>query len=200
MKSLSSVIPPRVLAFFGMGMVLPFLLNNNIYFRVAETLVFIFLAGFQRRRLKLLPGLIALISVTFVHLLQPFGKVLLKAGVLEITQGALSLGIYKSCMLIGLFYLSKCFISPHLRLPGYIGRIFGLSLYFFGAMSSDQKTILSKKPVESLDQILVSQQQMVIPRESSCKKINLDKSSLPGLVVCASLLILLWLVLILQNS
>ena len=108
-----------------------FLLQQYPGIRGGQVAVFILLALFTGRRVKLLPPFIMAAAVIAANAFIPNGKVLLSFVGLKITAGALTGGILKATALIGMIYISRISIYPELRLPGTIGwLIFRAFAYF----------------------------------------------------------------------
>lgn len=85
------------------------ILTATIWFFV---LIFFILACIRCRRVRVVPSLVIIISVTFFALLSPSGEVLLTLGRLKVTLDSLLLGLRRSGILVGMVFLSRALISP----------------------------------------------------------------------------------------
>ena len=85
------------------------ILTATIWFFV---LIFFILACVRCRRVRVVPSLVIIISVTFFALLSPSGEVLLTLGRLKVTLDSLLLGLRRSGILVGMVFLSRALISP----------------------------------------------------------------------------------------
>ncbi len=141
-------------------------LQTDIVFIFLQALYAIILAISQKKKFKLLPNLILLISLSTIHLLQPNGLLLTKVGPFNITLGALILGARKAFILISLLYLSHYMVSGKVRLPGKIGSIISLQLLYVGKITSTWASLENKRPfIEAIDKLLFSLEEKEVIEE-----------------------------------
>uniref|UniRef100_A0A7C3II12 Uncharacterized protein n=1 Tax=Gracilinema caldarium TaxID=215591 RepID=A0A7C3II12_9SPIR len=95
-------------------------------------------------------------SIVFFNLLVPYGKVLFQLGGFKITQGALLSGLEKAITLEALIMLSKTSIRSDLHLPGNFGSLIAESFQIFEELLAQKKQFDWKKPIESIDLVLIS--------------------------------------------
>ena len=92
-----------------------FTLQPNLAIRAVQALSFILLSAAVRVRIRLIPSLLVAATIIIVHLLNPSGRVLLRLAGIPVTAGALGVGLEKAILIVGLVYLSKFWVRPHLR-------------------------------------------------------------------------------------
>jgi len=125
-------------------------------FRGAEAGLFLLLALLSGKRIRPLPGIILLLSVTAASLLVPFGDVLVTVLGFPVTLGALESGLARGTLLLGLFYLSKFSVARELSLPGRLGTGLARVFYYFERFTESRERISIKDLPGSLDAVLMS--------------------------------------------
>ncbi len=139
----------------GLVCLLPILLQKNLMGILIQALYVIVLAVSNRKSFKLLPNLILLAGVATAHLLQPNGLQLAHIWGFPITLGALLLGLRKALVLIALLYLSQYMIASRPQLPGKLGQLVSLQLYYFSTITTTWATIHPKRPfIKAIDQLM----------------------------------------------
>ncbi len=108
-----------------------FLLQQRLPGTLIITVCAVILAVTHGRRFRLLPNLLVIISVTAANLLQKNGIILTEILGFPITLGALELGLKKALTLIGLIYISQFMVSNRPRIPGRLGALISLQLFYF---------------------------------------------------------------------
>ncbi len=144
---------PRFAA--GMLMLPPYLLIQS---PVSKTLLAAFcalLAVLSGKRLRWGYYILLVLSVTFFHLLSPWGRVLLEMGPLVITSGALENGLIRGITLTGMVFLSVASVRPELELPGRFGGLLGRTFYYFDSILEGKKRLSGKNFFASLDELLM---------------------------------------------
>lgn len=142
--------------YLGMVMLPLFLLQEQLLLKAAMTLLFILLAVMHGRRFRPLPPAVMLLTVTGANLLQKNGEVLVSIGSFDVTWGALSIGMSKALTLIGMIYLSSFMVSARPNLPGALGRLLSLQLFYFERITEAFKTHSKGTLLERLDRVLFS--------------------------------------------
>ena len=89
------------------------------------------------------------------NLLAPYGKVLVSAGPLRITQGSLFTGLEKALTLTGLLMLSRACIKSDLRLPGTIGFVLGESFRLLELMREKKNLIRRGHIIAGIDEMML---------------------------------------------
>jgi len=117
--------------------------------------VFSVLALLAGKRLNFGYFLILVLSVTFFHILSPWGRVLLEIGPLTITAGALEGGLTRSFTLVGMVFLSVAAVRPELELPGRLGGLLGRTFYYFDLIIEGKSRLSRKNFLVSLDNLLM---------------------------------------------
>lgn len=125
-----------LLLWSGLVMIPPFILQPDPVLKAVQTALFLLYGGLLGKRVKVLPGIIIIVSVTAAAVLSPLGEVLLYAGRFPVTEGALFQGLTRGLNLVGMVYLSRCTISSRLKIPGKAGRLFYRVFFYFEELSS----------------------------------------------------------------
>lgn len=120
---------PRLIS--GMLVLPALLLQPTLTGTALLTLASISMALFHGRRFRIVPNVLVLLSVTLANLLQANGLVLVTLWGFSVTAGALAIGMKKALTLIGLIYVSQFMVSGRPSLPGAIGSLISLQLYYF---------------------------------------------------------------------
>jgi heptaprenyl diphosphate synthase len=139
----------------GMLMLPPFLFVGSLPVKAALTAFFAVLALLAGKRLRWGYFLILAASVTFFHLLSPWGRVLLEIGPLTVTAGSLEGGLIRSATLIGMVFLSVAAVRPELELPGRLGGLLGRTFYYFDLIIEGKNRLSRKDFFRSLDELLM---------------------------------------------
>ena len=157
-EEVRAVRPEACEAFFcalcGFFAAIPFLLAAAPEAKVILAGFFMAGAAASGRRIRVLPNLVLAATVTAVHLVSPFGKVLCTLAGHPVTEGALRAGLSRSAAVIGLVYLSRFAVRPSLRLPGRPGRIFSAMLRDFERITGSGVTITRRDFWACLDRLL----------------------------------------------
>jgi heptaprenyl diphosphate synthase len=131
-----------------------FLLQPSTAATAALALLALGAAAIVGRRIRILPNLLVLVSVTLANLLQANGLVLFEVWGFAVTAGALSIGLKKALTLIGLIYLSQYMVSRRPRLPGLFGYVVSLQLYYFEQITQKWRSQEKGGLIHRLDQML----------------------------------------------
>jgi hypothetical protein len=131
-----------------------FLLQPSTAATAALAVLALVAAAIVGRRIRILPNLLVLVSVTLANLLQANGLVLFEVWGFAVTAGALSIGLKKALTLIGLIYLSQYMVSRRPRLPGLFGYVVSLQLYYFEQITQKWRSQEKGGLIQRLDQLL----------------------------------------------
>lgn len=109
-----------------------------------------------RKKIKLLPSVLITICIVFFSLYVPSGKVLFYfRGSLPVTLGAIYLGLRKSAIVCGSFFLSRLIVSKNLKLPGKPG-IFVKQIFFWYEKFISTKIIFTDRNViQKIDEYIL---------------------------------------------
>jgi len=143
---------PRFAA--GMLMLPPFLFIEGLAGKTVLAVFFSLLAVSAGKHLRWGYFLIVVLSVTFFHLLSPWGRVLVNIGPLTVTSGALESGLTRGITLIGMVVLSMAAVKPELRFPGRFGGLLGRTFYYFDVIIEGEKRLSRKNFFAGLDELL----------------------------------------------
>ena len=142
--------------FTGMLMLPPFLLVEGLVPKVLLGGFFALLAVLAGKRIRWGYFLILILSVTFFHLLSPWGRVLMEIGPVLVTSGALESGLIRGITLAGMVFLSVAAVRPELEFPGRFGGLLGRTFYYFDIILEGGGKKLSRKNFfTSLDELLL---------------------------------------------
>ncbi len=93
----------------------------------------------RKGRVRIVPSVIVIVSVTLMALLSPDGKVLYELGNWRITEGALKNGLHRSGILVGMVFASSCIIGRNVVLPGKAGQFVSRIFFLFDSLASGGK-------------------------------------------------------------
>ncbi|MCQ2573741.1 MAG: Gx transporter family protein [Treponema sp.] len=83
----------------------------------------------KKKRIRILPSIIIILSVTVLSLFNPYGKILYTFGKWNITWGAMEAGLLRSGKLCAMVFMSQSAVDKNMKLPGKFGafleRVFG---------------------------------------------------------------------------
>ena len=152
---LQSSITDKHLLIGGLLTAVGFLLQREPVPRLSLVFVFMSLVFVSNKRIRILPPAAVFISVTAMNLLRPYGSLLCSVGPLQITAGALEIGIIKASTLVGLIYVSRFFVRPTVKLPGTVGALLGNTLYYFEIITEKWRRTESATLVDRIDTLLL---------------------------------------------
>lgn len=139
----------------GVIVIICFLLQQNLVVRVVQVAAFALVVVLAGKRIRWGYFAIMVASITVFNLLTPVGEVLLRAGPLTITRGALEQGLLKAFAIPGLVFISLFAVSPDLRLPGRLGGLVARLFFYFEHVLEGRKRIRLRRFVESIDEVLL---------------------------------------------
>lgn len=139
----------------GMLMLPPYLMIEGLLYKFLLAGFFAALAVLAGKRLRWGYFLVLIASVTFFHLLTPWGRVLFEIGPFPITVGALEGGLTRGITLVGMVFLSVAAVRPELELPGRLGGLLGRTFYYFDSILEGRKRLSRKNFFGSLDALLL---------------------------------------------
>lgn len=152
---LSSHVSPIHLFLTGIVVIACFLFQQNLIVRISQVLAFAGIAVLAGKRIRFGYFLIMVTSITFFNLLTPVGEVLLKAGPLVVTRGALRQGLMKGFAIPGLVFISLFAVRSDLQLPGRLGGLIARLFFYFEQLLDGQKQIRLRRFVDSVDELLM---------------------------------------------
>jgi len=156
MKRPLDAIPPGPLFVLGLLTLPAFLFQDGLLYRFLETVLFLLLVLFSGKKVRPLPGLLLLASVTAASLLVPYGRVVITMFGLPVTAGALEAGLSRGLLLLGLLYLSKFSVRAGLVFPGRIGDGIGKVFFYFERFSESREKVSINDLPGSLDNLLIA--------------------------------------------
>ncbi|MBN1647903.1 MAG: hypothetical protein JW874_07715 [Spirochaetales bacterium] len=147
---------PNLLFLAGILSIPPFLFINSLWLKLGLLLFYYLLSLLNGKRIKIVYFAVLSLFIVFFELLIPAGKILLEAGPLKITDGALRRGLWKAATLVGLVFISLSTIRKDIRIPGGAGILFGKTFYYFEKLLQSKNRIKVKKFIPSIDEVLYS--------------------------------------------
>ena len=120
----------------------------EIYFIVV---LFAFLVFIKKRVLKILPSVLLIFFVVFFSLFSPHGKILFSFGKLNITLGALNLGLVKAGRLCGFVFVSQFLISKNIFFNGRVGRFFSNVMSYFSKLTETKFRLTKENFIFQID-------------------------------------------------
>ena len=132
--------------------------SKSVYVTAGVFLISVTACFIKNGKVRLLPSIVIILSVSFFSILVPYGKVILEIGKLKITEGALLSGLNRSLKLCGCVFLSKMITGRGIKLPSKAGIFIGLVFEYFEKLSEkNSRCKLSlKKLIPALDKKLES--------------------------------------------
>jgi len=107
-----------------------------------------------RRKIRILPPLMLIISLVLLSLFEPNGRVLHSFGSVAFTQGSLELALTKALRLISLLSASQSLVASNPKLKGRAGSLLMLSLSYFALISRSFKAT-EGSVIQRVDQALL---------------------------------------------
>ncbi len=132
-----------------------FFLIEDVVIKSSLVVFFAILALAAGKRLRFGYFLMLVLSVTFFHLLNPWGRVLFMVGPFPVSAGALEDGLRRALTLVGMVFLSVAAVRPELELPGPLGGLLGRTFRYFDLILEGKKRLSRKNFLASLDALLL---------------------------------------------
>ena len=120
----------------------------EIYFVVVLFAVLVFV---KKRTLKILPSMLLIFFVVLFSLFSPHGKILFSFGKLNITLGALILGLVKGGRLCGFVFVSQFLISKNISFPGRVGKFFSNVMSYFSKLAESKIRLTKENFISQID-------------------------------------------------
>ncbi len=130
---------------------LAFFFVQDVRVMAVMTVIFYIAARIRRRKVRIFPSFIILVTVTAAALLSPAGRVLTRIGTFPITLGALETGLSRALTLVGMVFLSQYATSGTIRLPGKAGELLENVFTWFSALSAKKLTFKKGAVIKTLD-------------------------------------------------
>ncbi len=169
MKKLFREGTPNTLFILGLATLPAFLFQEKLLYRCLATIFFLLLALCSGKKIRPLPALLLLASITFAALVVPYGKVLVTILGWPITAGALKMGFSRGVLLLGLLYLSKVSVVHGLALPGAIGQGISKVFFYLDRFSENCSMISVRDLPGTLDKLLHAVSESHTDREYTSK-------------------------------
>ena len=146
------------------------IIQNDVTLRAAQALVFAFLAWTVSPRLRLYRSAMFLSATVAFNLLTPSGRVLARIAGLEVTNGALLVGVGKAATLGGLLFVSRLMVDRRLRLPGTVGSLIATTIAYLNRLMDARTGFSLRSPVLSIDRALEAATSTYTEPDPNCSK------------------------------
>ena len=128
------------------------LIFRNSVFEIYFVVLFFALLGFiKKRTLKILPSMFLIFFVVLFSLFSPHGKILFTFGNLNITLGALILGLVKGGRLCGFVFVSQFLILKNIFFPGRVGNFFSNVMSYFSKLTETKIRLTKENFISQID-------------------------------------------------
>lgn len=127
---------------------------NDVFISAVIFVFFLILVFVKGKKVKVMPSVFLICSITFFELLVPNGKIIFEIQSLRITQGALFLGLNRALRLCSFVFISKYFMLSNFILPGKIGSFFNRVMVHYSLLTSSKLNLKRGRFIESLDSVL----------------------------------------------
>lgn len=117
--------------------------------------VFLFASLLLRKKIRIMPSLVLIFTMTLISLLSPYGKVLWTYGKFSLTQGALFSGLLKSGRLCAMVFASQCMCSAKIKFPGTAGRYAAGMSHYLSLLLEKKERITRGNFISMIDSTLV---------------------------------------------
>ena len=185
-------ISPNVLLLSGAAVIIAFIFQKNIFIKASQAGIFVLLNYISGNKIKILNSIFLLIFIVIFNLLSPAGKVIFYVSIFPVTELSLVNGLIKALTFIGLFYISKVFISSDINIPGTFGRLISRTFSYLNDLTKE-KIENAREPVKSLDKVLLK-----VYYDPCVERISSSvKTSTAGAILLIVIIVLNWIVLIL---
>jgi uncharacterized membrane protein len=159
-------------------LVLPaFLLQDSLLIRSIQTVFWLIFALMAGKRIQFLYYVSLILAITLFSLINPAGLVLVRFGSFSITEGALFGGLFKSCGLVGMIFMSLALVRPGLRLPGVLGGIMGSLLYGWEYLLSRKREEKEETLMQLIDRSLLGLEQDLRAQNSGIETSLVQRST-----------------------
>lgn len=125
--------------------------RNSVFEIYFVAVLFAVLVFVKKRKLKILPSVLLIFFVVLFSLLSPHGKILFSFGKLNITLGALILGLVKSGRLCGFVFVSQFLISKNISFPGRVGKFFSNVMSYFSKLTETKIRLTKENFISQID-------------------------------------------------
>lgn len=144
---------------FGLSMIPAIVFTDSVWILSAQLLFLLTLHKVQGRKIKLLPNIIMIASISVLNLLQANGKVLYYLGNFPVTEGALVIGLRKAFLLIELIYLSQYMVSRNPVFPGKAGALLSLQFSYFNKLMKNRFSLHPGRFMKDVDEMIITMEQ-----------------------------------------
>lgn len=138
----------------ALAIMIAFLFIKDVRIMALLTIIFYIAARIRRRKVRILPSVIILVTVTAAALLSPAGRVIVRFGNFPVTLGALETGLSRALTLVGMVFLSQYATSGSIKLPGAAGALLESVLCWFSALTAKKLSFKKGAVIKTLDEHL----------------------------------------------
>ncbi|WP_288604985.1 Gx transporter family protein [uncultured Treponema sp.] len=125
--------------------------RNSVFEIYFVVVLFVFLGFIKKRTLKIFPSVLLIFFIVFFSLFSPHGKILFSFGKLNITLGALNLGLAKAGRLCGFVFISQFVISKNIFFHGRVGKFFSNVMSYFSKLTETKIRLKKENFISQID-------------------------------------------------
>ncbi len=184
----------RALFFSGIFLFPAFALQSNLIIRIAQVLLFGFLAHCAKKKIQLLYFLMLIVIVAICNTIVPNGTVLWRFGPITITEQSLIGGLHRGLALTGMVFISLFTVRSDLHLPGRFGHLLALMFFYFERLVAQRNRVRIGSWRQDIDGLLET-----LSPPIRTPSLNPVRTNAYGWVLLLILLTCNWLLLILEK-
>ena len=130
---------------------------SSLWLKWCVVALFIIILLIKRKgKVKILPSLLITITITIFAMLEPSGKILYEKGFIKITQGALTSGLTRSSVLVGMVFISQTAVSKEMHIPGKAGNFIGRVFAYLDYLTQNKLVFKDRNIIEVIDNHLMN--------------------------------------------
>ena len=154
-----------VLSLFIFSLICIVIFCTSLYVKIALTFLFFVVNLILRKgRVKILPSIMMIVTITFFSLLSPSGRIIFYIRSFAITEDSLRLGLSKSLILVSMVFASQVIVKLIREYNHSNNFLFGI-FDMFSLMTETRVSLKKGHIIEQLDDILLSMWQKHINAE-----------------------------------
>lgn len=112
---------PIIFLILGLSGIIAVSFSKNLFVVYGLLIFFAVMVFVRKKKIRILPSIIIILSITILSLLTPYGKILFTLGKWKITWGAMEAGLLRSGKLCAMVFMSQSVVDKNMRLPGKFG-------------------------------------------------------------------------------
>jgi heptaprenyl diphosphate synthase len=174
------------------------LFNPNPQLRLAQFLFFWLLSWLSGAKNNPLVTILIILCITVFNLFVPYGRVLYTIGIVEITSGALVMGIQRAVTLEGLIMLSRFSVRRDIHIPGRFGEMIGESFRIYALLLDRKGQITWKNIIADIDRLMIELSEgefgsKAEAAQNESSNASAFRTGLAGIAILTAAVVLAWL-------